>query len=305
MRKHKTTAVLLIICCLIMIISGCLQREQTNPNTESNPAPIPIPAMMEEIEADLIEVMGKADLIPYYEGQIAAKKQAEEEQAAQKDSKSKSKEFTSKPITLDDALLLEIIMQEKPAGKEIKEEDIPEDIIFVWHKINSRIASLHEKWNKLQTKLQDNDVPQTVLAGFDDQLNQLTIASTKQEHFTTMIHANALTSYLPQFASKFDTKFPIAIYYINYYVRQIVLDSETNDESKVNENLSLLKHQEAALTSQLTKEKATEEANMLKTSISDLEQAITLKDLNLIKIKASVVIKNIATIKEEFLKNKK
>lgn len=305
MKKLKITPVLLIILCLVMIISGCLQREKEDQNSENKP--IPVPSMMEEIESDLLEIMGKVDLIPYYESQIKAKKEkeaeAKTEKEATKDDKSESIDFKPDPITLNDIILYEIIMQEKPAGEEIEEKVIPDDIIFLWQKINSKITALHEKWNRLEIKLQENQISQQAIAGFDDQLNHLTTAGNSQQHMATLLHANTLTSYFPQFASGFRSKFPLSIYYINYYVRQIVLDSANLESRKVMENLSLLKKQEEALAAHLIKEKAKEEANMLKTSISDLEQSISYKDLNIIKIKAGVVLKNIGMITEKLARN--
>lgn len=278
--------------------------------------------MIEELETALLEVMKQVDLIPYFEQQIKEKKSTEEEKkqmeiltgqkgggkqeasgGESKGGSEGSEEFKPKPITINDTLLAEILKQEAPEEKEEKkEEKIPDDIVFIWHEINTKINGIHNSWNDLEPKLIEAGVSSTAISEFDNTLNSLTISGSKYEYMETLMKANALTYQVAQFVNESQDTTMGSIYFLKYYVRQIVLDQSTNNDQKVNENLAAIKGQEETLMFKLVEKKEKELADKLKTSISDFEKAISLKDLNVIKVKASIVIKNVNAIKEKLAK---
>lgn len=318
MKKFKVSIIYLIVLCSIIFISSCSQK-----SNESKPKPDnevkAIISMIEGLETGLIGVMRQTDLVPYFEKQISEKKLQEAEkkqmeiltaQSTEKqgtsggESESKgSEEFKPKPITINDTLLAEIMKQEAPEEeKEKKEEKLPEDIVFIWQEINTMINSLHNSWNDVEPKLIEKAVSSTALSEFDDTLNSLTISGSKSEHMETLVNANTLTYHIAQFVHELQDATMGSVYYIKYHVRQIVLDQFADNDQKVNENMNALMGYQESLTYKLAEEKQKELADKLKASILDLEKAISLKDLNVIKIKGSIVIKNVNAIKEKLAK---
>lgn len=310
MTHRRITPVYLVILCLFFNLSAC-----QNKPPEAKPAPTKdefesLQSPLEDLETNLLAMIGQVDLIPYYEKQIQAKKQQEEEQkqttppvGAKEQSVIPPKEkFTPEPIMLNDALLKEVIKPELPEESRQEEEPLPDDIVFIWADINTQITRLHEQWNELKPKLAAAQVSETALTDFGNALNLLTVTATEKKHIETLLNANLATAQVAEFMkiSK-DQAYP-ALYAIKYYTRQIVLNEGTNNSMKAQEHFQSLQSQSETLTAQLIENDAKTQADQLKVAVEDLGNALTLEDLNLLKLKAGVVTKNIIAIKETLAK---
>lgn len=328
MKKLKIKFIYLIIALIfIMLMSSCAKKAQEKPAPKPDD-PKKMPTVVEEIETEIISIMSAVDLIPYYKKQIEEKKKIDEEkkqlakelsmttqesggqsQAGQEEGQKKETsqidnlvKFEPKPITINDILLSEILKTEATDKKENESTKIPNDIEFMWHEINTKIAGLHKKWNTLESEVIKSGVSQESINGFENTLNNLTISSSQYNFIDTLFYGNKLTSYIPDLIKNFQKKIPSPIYYMKYHLRQIVLDCRIKDYDSAAQNYTKLNIYKDALVSQLIDKKLTALANKLNTSIKDLENALKLKDLNIIKIKASVVMGNLEIVKEELSK---
>lgn len=338
MKKIK----MLITCLLIFVIPFSLLscvKSQKKPEPKTENGSKPMPPIIEEIESDIITIINQVDLIPYYNKQIAIKKQKKQErkkieiiigqkltenmqgsqnqeskgqsqdggkdksnQSEEKSDIEKLIEFKPTPITMKDTLLKDILKQELTDEKDNKTKNIPDDIVFIWNEINTKISDLHEKWNNLEPIIIKAGVSQESIKAFEDTLNKLTIAGSEYKHMETLMFSNKLTSYIPDFINNFKKKVPSPIYHMKYYVRQVILDSSIKNYKAVNEDFKKIKIYKDALISQLIDKKMTDQINKLNTSVSDLEDALKIKDMSIIKIKARVVMKNIYSIRDELHK---
>lgn len=328
MKKLKIKFIyLLIVLISIMLITSCAKK------TPQKPAPKPdepkqMPPVVEEIESEIVSIMTAVDMIPYYKKQIEEKKKKDDEkkelakelgmatqeggnqgEGGQENGQKKEMsqidqlvKFEPKPITINDILLSEILKAEATDKKDSKSGEIPNDITFMWHEINTKIAGLHKKWNSLESEVIKSGVSQESISGFENTLNNLTISSSQYNYLDTLFYSNKLTSYIPDLIKNFKMKVPSPIYYMKYHLRQIILDCRIKDYTKASSNYNKLNIYKDALISQLIDKKLSPLANKLNTSIKDLENALKLKDLNIIKIKASVVMSNIELVKEELSK---
>lgn len=330
MKKLKIKFIyVLIVLISIMLITSCAKQPPQKPAPKPD-EPKQIPPVVEEIESEIISVMTAVDMIPYYKRQIEEKKKKDEEkkelakelgmptqeggtqgqgeggqEGGQKKEMSqidKLVEFEPKPITINDILLSEILKAEATDKKDSKSEEIPNDIVFMWHEINTKIAGLHKKWNTLESEVIKSGASQESISGFENTLNNLTISSSQYNFIDTLFYSNKLTSYIPDLIKNFKVKVPSPIYYMKYHLRQIILDCRIKDYDSASKNYNKLNIYKDALVSQLIDKKLTKLANKLNTSIKDLENALILKDLNIIKIKASVVMSNMELVKEELSK---
>ncbi len=306
MRKVRIPVIFMIL--IIFSLSSCTKK--TNNSNYRPDESERIIRLLEDYEMALINIMSKVDLVPYYEKQIKEKemekkeKRQEELSSGTKDKEDNSgkksegnkEKFKPKPITDNDVVLLKILEQEKSyKSNEQEEREIPDDIIFIWYVINTQIGQLHLKWDELKPKLKnDGDIN-----GFDETLNSLTISSNKNKYMDTLIYANKLTSYIFQYIKDLDNKVLASIYSIKYLTRQIALDVANNNYNTANKNMKAIKNDEKILISHLLKKKNKDLLDKLNYSVDNLEKAISTKDLNVIKIKASIIIKNIITIRDE------
>ena len=210
--------------------------------------------------------------------------------------------FEASPLTINDILLSEVLKVEATEKKENGSEEIPNDIAFIWHGINTKITGLHKKWNMLESQVVKSGASQESIKGFENTLNNLTISASEYNFLDTLFHSNKLTSYIPDLINNFKKQVPSPVYFMKYHLRQIILDCRINDYESATKNYTKLIIYKDSLVSQLIDKKLTEPANKLNTSVKDLEDALKLKDLNIIKIKAAVVMSNIETVKEELSK---
>lgn len=317
MEKLRNKPIYIVILCLLLALTACQKKEEKSSQKKSKDEFKVLEYPLEELEGGLIQVMSKTDLIPYFEKQIAAKKQQEEEQkqttppatggssGGKPSAPSPQKKFTPEPASITDTLLSEIVKVEKPKkekgkGQEKKEEEaIPEKITFSWDEINTNISKLHEQWNELKPKLSTAKVPETALTEFGDALNALTIAGTTKQVMETLIQANQASRSFGEFMKVSKDQALSPLYFVRYYNREIVLSAANHNDTKATQSFQDLRRQADALSLQLVEKKAKDNADKLKSAVEDLESALRSKDLNLLKVKASVVARNISSIKEK------
>lgn len=290
MRKNKMISILIFIL-IIISISACTDSSQSNPKPDKSIQTI---HKIEGFESLIFDVMSRVDLVPYYESQIKEKKQKQKNEGS-----TKQEEFKPKPVTESDTLLLELFRQEKKYEIEEQEKKIPDDITFIRNEINKKINELHQKWNDLKPELEKNEVSSSAVSGFDETLNSLKISGTEKMDFETLINANKLTLFMAQFIKDLDDNTLASIYTIKYYTRQIILNAVNDNYSNADNNIDIIKDKAEILKDELIKEDAKELVDKFTFSISDLENAVSLKDINIIKIKGSIMIKNINAVKEK------
>ena len=120
-------------------------------------------------------------------------------------------------------------------------------------------------------------------------------------YFQTLSNSNALAEYIPLFFRELNDRLAASIYYIKYYLRQIILDAAENNYQNINSYLREIQQQQANITSKLIAKGADDLADQITLSVATLEEVINLKDLNIIKIKAGLVAKNIKSAQEKLL----
>lgn len=310
MNKTRFSYVLIIIF-LIITVSSCAKQPR-NSTLKPNESKQSI-NNIEGFEMEIIDIMGQLDLVPYYEKQIKEKKKQEKEENKEEEkpvavskaggsegkAEAKDEEFKAGPITNNDVILLELLEQEKSYKSEEQDKKIPDEIIFIWHEINEKINQLHLKWDDLKAELKKAGVLLKSINGFDDTLNTLTVAANDHKHLKTLIDANKLTLYMSQFIKELNDNKLASIYYIKYYIRQIVLNVVNNNYMEADKNFNALKNKEKDLSTELGEKEFKELLDKLNLSIINLENALALQDINVIKIKGSIIVKNINAIKEK------
>ncbi|WP_432409002.1 hypothetical protein [Wukongibacter sp. M2B1] len=329
MKKIKMLIIYALITLLfVMSLSSCAKKQE-KPAPESENEPKPVPPVVEEIEGEIISIMSGVDMVPYYKKQIDMQKEIEKQKkdlaiklgvgsqdnSQEQNGENKQKEqqtpisqidslikFEADPITINDILLSEVLKAEATDKKEDASKKIPTDIVFVWHEINTKVTGLHKKWNMLESEVTKSGASTEAIKGFENALNNLTISASEYNYLDTLFYSNKLTSYIPDLINNFKKKIPSPIYFMKYHLRQIILDCRIKDYDKAAKDYNKLVIYKDGLVSQLIEKKLTKLANKLNTSVKDLETALKLKDLNIIKIKASVLMSNIESIKEEVSK---
>ena len=329
--SKKKFLIIALCISLIFIIAACNrlnQQNKQNSNQSQTKAGIEktqVHSNIIEINANLIDIMSQVDLIPYYEEQIKEKKK-EENEKEKKQQKSASQgqgeqgqqespsnggsssngssgggkeEFKPKPVTINDILLSKVLEQEKTYQTEqTKERKIPDDIVCIWHEINNQVNKLHQKWDDLKPKLTKLKIPQDKTTDFEDRLNDLTIASTNKKYMETLEQTNKSSSIIPDFIEKSKDKTLASMYRIKYYVRKILLDA-ANNKTDIEDKIKKIKEAEKQVSKRLEENDEKELSQKIASSIDNLKKAAKTNDINVLKIKGSIVVKNIAAAREK------
>ena len=157
---------------------------------------------------------------------------------------------------------------------------------------------MHNKWNEMKPKLEKEAISQESIKLFDNNLNNLTKAINNKKHFELLVKANDLTLNLAFFIDELADKTLAAINTSKYYTRKIVLDMVNENIKIAMKNIPKLKNEIEKINIKLVDKNNKELKTKLISSLNDLENAISFKDFNVVKIKASLLIKNINRAKE-------
>ena len=329
MRMNKKGILFLLMISMILMITGCGQK-QKKPSPQSENQQKPMPKTIEEIESDAIKIMQLADLVPYFEKAIEEKKTKEEQQkqeAAQQTMAQgggqggggqggdqgggqqgqqgqpaggvQQEPPQPQPRTLGDVILTEVLLREKTGGENNQMQKPPEDITETWKEINTTIKGIHDKWNVLEPVLMEENVPSETIAGFENTLDTLTAHGMQNKYFETLSTSNLLTSHLPKFMGNFKKDVPPTVFTLKFLVRNVVITAASENYQGAQESLDKIKEQSQSVKSKLIEKKAKTTADKFDASVSNLQKSVEKKDLNLIKINASIVMKNIGLMRDD------
>lgn len=305
---------LCFLLAFVLILSGCAKKAQQKPTSDE---PKETPKVVDEIITDIYTIMVDLDLVPYYNNEIKEMKAVQKQQkeflikigGGQTSDKEtppmEAKElikYQQKPLEITDTVIFEVLNTDVIEIDKKKLMMVPKDISVTWTKINKQILDLNKKWNALESEVVKSHVTQEPIKAFEKVLNNLTISCSQNNQLDALFHCNRLMFYIPELIKNFKNIHPVGIYYMQYYLVQTVFEARINDYDKAMLNLDKLRTYNDYLKEQLVAKKATSLANKLESSVVDLGNSLPLKDMSIIKIKASIVMTNIVLSKDEFVK---
>ncbi|AOT68596.1 hypothetical protein [Geosporobacter ferrireducens] len=329
MKTTNKGILYLLVISILFAITGCGQGAK-KPSPQSENQQKPMPKTIEEIENDAIKIMQLADLVPYFEKAIKekeAKEQQQKEEKAQqtmaqgsgqgggqgdgqagdqgggqqeqKGEEEQKEPPQPQPRTLGDVILTEVLMREKTGNDSNQMLKPPEDITETWKEINTTIKALHDKWNILEPVLIEENIPPETISGFENTLDTLTAHGMQNKYFETLSTANLLTSHLPKFMGNFKKDVPPTVYSLKFLVRNVVITAASENYQGAQDSLDKIKEQSQSVKSKLIEKKAKSTADKFDASVGNLQKSVEKKDLNLVKINASIVMKNVGLMRDD------
>ncbi|WP_053957600.1 hypothetical protein [Inediibacterium massiliense] len=314
MKNSKKYISLLLIICIILFSTSCTKKVQ-KPTPKKENEPKPLPTVVKEIEKDTLTIMNQTDMIPYFQRVIVEKKIIEEEKIQiesvkkeeKKDEKTTNQETSKivekepKPMTIDESILTDILKKEDTNSS--KEAKPPKNIDETWKKINQTILMIHNKWNVLEPLLVAQSVSPDIISGFEETLNMLTTYGINKDYMNTITTTNHLTSFLPKFMPYFKIDIPPAIYTLKFLTRHAVLNAAMGDYVSAQKSVEKIQETSQSVKSTLIEKKAKSTVDKFDVSVINLSKSIEKKDMHLIKINGSIVMKNIMLMIEDVTKS--
>ncbi|MBM7581642.1 hypothetical protein JOD02_000465 [Caldicoprobacter guelmensis] len=165
-----------------------------------------------------------------------------------------------------------------------------------WQDFERRIKALNELWNSYEPQAKKDGAPDVLISRFENQLNTLTSTIMARNEEKTLVAANGLYQYYPQFFNLYRHKAPPEIKEIKYYLQEIVINAEAG---KWENAAALLGNMEKAWQTAKTRmQKPDKELNeRIDYAIQDFSQVVKQKDLQLVKLKGEILLKNMEKVK--------
>ena len=158
-------------------------------------------------------------------------------------------------------------------------------------KIVPLIEKMHYQWNNLMPEAVKKGAGKDLVNNFDNALNNLSKTVSSKNKMNTLLAANSLYAYIPDFYSLFNAKSSPEIKRVRYFARSAILSSLTANWTQADADIGNLKSVWVLYKGTLSKDQQ-DTANKLDLSIYELEKVVKERNQQLTNIKGKVVLSN-------------
>ncbi|WP_010247542.1 hypothetical protein [Acetivibrio cellulolyticus] len=171
-----------------------------------------------------------------------------------------------------------------------------------WQEISPVINNLHYQWNSYLPSATKKNANRQLLDNFDNALNTLTSTILTKNKDNTLLAANNLYSYVPDFYMLYKTETSPEIKRIRYFARNAVLNATISNWDQAGKDISNLKST-WGIYKNTVDPKNQDISSKLDYSIYELEKVVTEKNLSLTDIKGRIAISNTESLEKEAKKS--
>lgn len=308
---------LIVLTANIMFFCGCSQNKQ---NPESQAKQVKTTEESDKVPEDLEKIEGSIEkIIKALEGpSISQKDEKKQEQQNQTSDKTSQNEGQKSEKSGEES------NQENGEKKQDKEEDpnseeqknteggndkkseqsktaAPKD---PWQEISPAINNLHYQWNSYLPSATKKNANRELIDNFDNALNILTSKIVTKDKNNTLLAANNLYSFIPDFYMLYKTPASPEIKRIRYYIRNAVLNATILNWDQAIKDVGKLKSTWAIYKNTIDP-KNQDLASKLDYSIYELEKVVNENNMYLTDIKGRIGISNTESIEKAAEENEK
>lgn len=277
--------IIVVTICLILSLISCSrmlgqnnkQQEQNDQQKKKDP-----PSALTEMEKETDSMIQQIQKIRDQRAQMIRQQTSTSQKQNTED---KSQQATQKQG------------QQKQGQQKSQNQDIQQtQLTLNWQDFEKKIKALNELWNSYEPQAKKDGAPDVLISQFENQLNTLTSTIMARNEEETLVAANGLYQYYPQFFNLYRHKAPPEIKEIKYYLQEIVINAEAG---KWEDAAALLGNMEKAWQTAKTRmQKPDKELNeRIDYAIQDFLQVVKQKDLQLVKLKGEILLKNVKKVK--------
>lgn len=301
---------LIVLTASILLLCGC-NRNQQSP--ESKAEQMKASEKSDKVPEDLENIENSIEkIIKALEGPAVTIKD-EKEQGKDKASQSENQEnegnedkksSQSKKSETEDSEENQDKQSENKNNQESKEQKDSEESDSKkaaskdpWQEISSTINNLHYQWNAYIPSATKKNAHKDLIDNFDDSLNNLTSNIVTKDKNKTLLAANSLYKFIPDFYMLYKTPSSPEIKRIRYYIRNAVLNASISNWEQSKKDIDDLKSSWTIYKNAID-QKNQELASKLDYSIYELEKVVNEKNMYLTDIKGRIAISNTESIEK-------
>lgn len=307
--KPSLSLLLIFIIACTLLIGGCKRKEQSPESqakqmkgTEKSDK---IPEDLEKIENSIEKIInvleGPAVTIKSEEDQGKNKAgQSPKPKSNEKEAKEKSNE--EEPRAEEKSQEYESESKEKKNTEEQKNSEGSDSEKGAaqkdpWQEISSITNQLHYEWNAYIPSAMKKNAGKDLIDKFDNSLNNLTSNAVTKDKNKTLLAANELYQYIPDFYMLYKTPSSPEIKRIRYYIRNAVLNASILNWDQARKDIENLKSSWAIYKNTINAQNQ-DLASKLDYSIYELEKVVNESNVYLTDIKGRIAISNTESIEK-------
>ncbi len=303
--------ILLVLTASLLMLSGCNRNNQNaEPQTQqikANEESDKVPKSLENIENSIEKIIKALD-----GPSVSLEEEKKQDKGMnQEQDSSQSEEQQNKEQDKQDSEKKKEGPEEKQDSEGQKNTDgggnkpaqkatpTPKD---PWKEISPTINNLHYQWNSYLPSATKKNANRELIDNFDNALNSLTSTILTKDKNNTLLAANNLYSFVPDFYMLYRTETSPEIKRIRYFTRNAVLSAATSNWDQAVKDVNNLKSTWAIYKNTIDP-KNQDLSSRLDYSIYELEKVVNEKNLSLTDIKGRIAISNMESLEKAAKEN--
>lgn len=172
-----------------------------------------------------------------------------------------------------------------------------EELFLKWREVDKKLEEIHEGWNSYEVESLEKGANQEKGNEFKKNLNNFTVAVEKRQIEDIMNSGSRATNSLAVFFDLYKDEIRGDLSRVKYSVHQAFLQAQ-NGNIQAADNLLKETEEYTSRIRQKLEEDKSKDLEKLSLSISDMKLALQSENIELLKIKRDIVIKNIKSLQE-------
>lgn len=164
--------------------------------------------------------------------------------------------------------------------------------------IKEQVLELHSAWNSYEAKAIADFAAQSAINDFESALNNLTKTVEAQDVYQSLLEANQLYKYLPDFYMLYEPKVPPELDRLRFAIKKMQLLSERKNFTGANDVLLYFENIWMSARPKLKSDNS-EAVTKFEFALADLKNAVIAKNDMIVKAKAEVLMKLIDEIEKK------
>lgn len=167
-----------------------------------------------------------------------------------------------------------------------------------WQEVTKSIQDLHTSWDEYAPKSMKEGATKDLTDQFSNALNNLTMVAMKKNNIDTMVAANQLYGYVPEFYYLYKTQVSPEVKKVKFYARDCVLSAMKQNWAQADTDIKNLKASFTIFKRTLENDMK-DKGTKIENSIYELEKVEKDKNKELTDIKGRLVLKGTMTLEKE------
>ncbi len=296
LKKNTALEVIVLLGIIIFLTIGCTKKSE-KPNIKNKEEKIPerLSAMKDKNEAIIDQIERILEEMKKPEEAKKPEKDQKQDQDSQQGRVDEQSEGSNSSTEGGNDQNQQKTSEK--AGREKESESKEEKIAIMWDDVKKTSQEIHTSWGDYEIAAIENGVKKQELSKFEDTINNLTVSVEERNIINSLSYSNEATYNMAPFFDAYKENREGELMRIKYYTRQAHLYGRTGNWEKSEESIKLAEEAMNIARTRIKLDKDDQQImEKLNLSLANMKTTIPKKNIELIKIKRDIVLKNVDEI---------